>query len=66
MKKDIIKNVTEKDLTDFKVSMVEVLNVIKKYDFCNTFYDELTDLAFSITCMLEKHLENNNVKKEGF
>ena len=56
MKKDI-KNVTEKDLSDFKVSMVEVLNITKKYDFCNTFYDELTDLAFSITCMLEKHLE---------
>ena len=57
MKKDIIKNVTEKDLADFKVSMIDVLNIIKKYDFCNTFYDELTDLAFSITCMLEKHLE---------
>lgn len=57
MKKDIVKNVKEKDLTDFKVSMIDVLNVIKKYDFCNTFYDELTELAFSITCMLEKHLE---------
>lgn len=57
MKKDVVKNVTEKDLTDFKVSMVNVLNITKKYDFCNTFYDELTDLAFSITCMLEKHLE---------
>lgn len=57
MKKDIVKNVTEKDLTDFKVSMVDVLNIIKKYDFCDTFYDGLTDLAFSITCMLEKHLE---------
>ena len=57
MKKDIVKNVTEKDLTDFKVSMINVLNIVKKYDFCDTFYDELTDLAFSINCMLEKHLE---------
>ena len=57
MKKDVVKNVTEEDLADFKVSMVDVLNIIKKYDFCNTFYDELTDLAFSINYMLEKHLE---------
>lgn len=57
LKKDIIENVTDKDLTEFKVSMVDVLNIIKKYDFCDTFYDELTDLAFSITCILEKHLE---------
>lgn len=57
LKKNIIENVTDKDLTDFKVSMIEVLNIIKKYDFCDTFYDELTDLAFSITCILEKHLE---------
>ena len=57
LKKDIIKNVTDKDLTDFKVSMVEVLNIIKKYDFCNTFYDELTNLAFDIEYTLEKHLE---------
>lgn len=63
MKKNIVKNVTEKDLSDFKVSMVNVLNIIKKYDFCNTFYDELTDLAFSIEYTLEKRLENKNVEK---
>jgi hypothetical protein len=66
LKKDVVKNinVTDKDLTDFKISMVNVLNIIKKYNFCNTFYDELTDLAFTIGYSLEKHLENKNVQEK--
>ena len=34
MKKTETNNVSKKDLTSFKMSMVEVLNIIKKYDFC--------------------------------
>ena len=46
MKKNIVKNVTEEDLSNFKKSMIDLLNVVRKYDFCYTFYEELNSMAF--------------------
>ena len=36
---------------------IQVSRELKKLVKLLSEYDELTDLAFSITCMLEKHLE---------
>lgn len=55
-----MENVSKKDLSNFKTSMVDLLNIIRKYEFCNTFYEELNDMAFNIEEILENHLEKEN------
>ena len=61
MKKKIIKNVTEEDLSNFKKSMIDLLNVVRKYDFCYTFYEELNSMAFDIEDILKSHMEEEDV-----
>lgn len=57
LKKNIVENVTQKDLNNFKKSMIDLLDVVGKYNFCYTFYEELNSMAYDIEDVLKSHME---------
>ena len=60
MKKKLNIKCNEEDLKLFKKSMVDLLNIMKKYEFCHTFYEELNSMAFDIEDVLKNNLTENN------